>query len=89
MLELGGNDPAIFLPDADLVTEPMRRLVLASFATSGQVCMAAKRLYVHRERRDEFVAATVAAAAEVLRTGDPAPDGVTMGPVVGRRRRPG
>lgn len=82
VLELGGNDPAIFLPDADLSAEPMRRLVLASFATSGQVCMAAKRLYVPRGLRDTFVQAYLAAAAEVLRTGDPLVDGVTMGPVV-------
>ncbi|MFI6257860.1 aldehyde dehydrogenase family protein [Micromonospora zamorensis] len=82
VLELGGNDAAIFLPDADLGTEPMCRLVLASFATSGQVCMAAKRLYVHRDRRDEFVAAYRAAAAEVLRVGDALTPGVSMGPVI-------
>jgi acyl-CoA reductase-like NAD-dependent aldehyde dehydrogenase len=46
-LELGGNDPAIVLPDVDpqRVAEP---LFWAAFANSGQVCVAIKRLYVHR-----------------------------------------
>ncbi|MBV1852625.1 aldehyde dehydrogenase family protein [Catellatospora tritici] len=82
VLELGGNDPLLLLDDADLSPEPMRRLVMASFATSGQVCMAAKRLYVPRSRHDEFVAAYLSAADEVLCLGDPLADGVSMGPVI-------
>jgi len=84
VLELGGNDPAVLLPDAALTDEAMDRLVMASFATSGQVCMAAKRLYVHRSLADRFVAAYLAAAQRVLVTGDPLADGVTMGPLVTR-----
>ena len=87
VMELGGNDPAIFLDDADLGTEAMDRIVIATFATSGQVCMASKRIYVHRSRYDEFVAGFVAAAARVLRTGDPLDDGVTMGPVIDERSK--
>lgn len=82
VLELGGNDPAIVLPDADLDEAAMDRMVMASFATSGQVCMALKRLYVPADRRDEIVAALVAAAQRVLHVGDPLTPGVTMGPVV-------
>ncbi len=82
VMELGGNDPAIFLPDAPLTTETMQRLVMASFATSGQVCMAAKRLYVHESLRDSFTCAYLEAAATVLRTGDPLTPGVTMGPLI-------
>ena len=44
LMELGGNDPAILLDDADLGPDAMDRLVMATFATSGQVCMAVKRL---------------------------------------------
>lgn len=84
VMELGGNDPAVFLADAELTDEAMDRLVIASFATSGQVCMAAKRLYVHRSRYDDFLDRYVAAAARVLVTGDPLEDGVTMGPLVTR-----
>lgn len=82
LLELGGNDPAILLADAAFDDAIAERLLMASFATSGQVCMAAKRLYVHRSRYDEVVAGLRAAAERVLRVGDPLAAGVTMGPVV-------
>ncbi len=82
LLELGGNDPAILLPDAVLDDAAMDRLVMAAFATSGQVCMAVKRLYVHRSRLAEVSDAFVAAAERVVRWGDPLHAGVTMGPVV-------
>ena len=55
---------------------------MATFATSGQVCMAVKRLYVHASRADEVVEAYVAAADRVLRLGDPLRAGATIGPVV-------
>ncbi|GIH02405.1 aldehyde dehydrogenase [Rhizocola hellebori] len=82
VMELGGNDAAIFLPDADLSPSAMQRLVMASFATSGQVCMAAKRLYVHSSIRERFVESYLEAASVVLRTGDPLAEGVTMGPLI-------
>ncbi|WP_436529418.1 aldehyde dehydrogenase family protein [Actinoplanes sp. HUAS TT8] len=82
VLELGGNDPAVFLDDAPFDDASMDRLVMATFATSGQVCMAAKRLYVPRSRLDDFVAAYRAAAGRVLVTGDPLTPGVSMGPVI-------
>jgi acyl-CoA reductase-like NAD-dependent aldehyde dehydrogenase len=82
VLELGGNDPAVFLDDAPFRDDAMDRLVMASFATSGQVCMAAKRLYVPSSRLDDFVEAYLAAADRVLVTGDPLAGGVTMGPVI-------
>jgi len=82
LMELGGNDAALLLEDADLGPDAMDRLVMATFATSGQVCMAVKRLLVPRTRLDEFVAAYRAAADRVLRLGDPLAEGVTIGPVV-------
>ncbi len=82
VLELGGNDAAIFLPDAGVTDAGMARAVVASFATSGQVCMAAKRLYVHRSQAGDFAEAYVAAAAEALVLGDPMVPGTTVGPVV-------
>ncbi|MFE3448970.1 aldehyde dehydrogenase family protein [Nonomuraea sp. NPDC059194] len=82
VMELGGNDPALLLPDFSLTESDYERLVMASFATSGQVCMAAKRLYVPRSRADEFIAAYVRAAERVLLVGDPLTPGVTMGPVI-------
>ncbi|MBV8463638.1 MAG: aldehyde dehydrogenase family protein, partial [Acidimicrobiales bacterium] len=80
VLELGGNDPAILAPDVTGDSELADRIVEAAFVTSGQVCMAIKRLYVHRDR----MTATVDALAERLGrevVGDGLAEGVTMGPV--------
>ena len=82
LMELGGNDAALLLDDADLGPDAMDRLVMATFATSGQVCMAVKRLLVPRSRHAELVDAYRAAADRVLRIGDPLHDGVSIGPVV-------
>ena len=45
-LELGGNDAAIVMADVD-VTKTARKLFMGAFLNSGQVCIAAKRIYVH------------------------------------------
>lgn len=45
-LELGGNDPAIVLPDADL-DACVPQLFWGAFGNSGQWCVGIKRLYVH------------------------------------------
>ncbi|WP_433382775.1 aldehyde dehydrogenase family protein [Actinoplanes sp. CA-142083] len=87
VLELGGNDPAVFLDDAPFDDAAMDRLVMATFATGGQVCMAAKRLYVPSRQLADFVDAYLAAAKRVLVTGDPLADGVTMGPVISAAAR--
>src|SRR6187551_507160 len=54
-LELGGNDPALILQDAILDDTHLDRLFAAIYDTTGQICMNAKRLYVHRSRMDEVV----------------------------------
>lgn len=54
-LELGGNDAAIFLEDAILDDTHLDRLYAAIFDTTGQICMNAKRVYVHSSRIDELV----------------------------------
>ncbi|MEU0876331.1 aldehyde dehydrogenase family protein [Nocardia brasiliensis] len=84
LLELGGNDPALFLDDFALTPGDFERLVLASFATAGQVCMAAKRLYVPQTRLTEFVESYIAAAQRILIVGEPTDESTTMGPVVTR-----
>lgn len=52
-LELGGNDPAIVLPDADPETVA-KSIVSSAFRNAGQVCNSIKRLYVHRSIEDEL-----------------------------------
>ena len=85
-LELGGNDPAVILDDADLDEAAIGRLSAATFMTTGQVCMAVKRLYVPRSRYDEVVdglSATLAGA-----TAGPGLDpATTMGPLNTARQR--
>jgi acyl-CoA reductase-like NAD-dependent aldehyde dehydrogenase len=79
-LELGGNDPAIVLPDADLDAAAFGRLTGATFLTTGQVCMALKRLYVPRSRYDEVVDG-LRATLEPARIGPGLDPDTTMGPL--------
>jgi acyl-CoA reductase-like NAD-dependent aldehyde dehydrogenase len=80
VLELGGNDAAIVAPDVDIDDVLADKIVGASFITSGQVCMAIKRLYVPEEKVRAMVDALVArVGTEVV--GDGLAPEVTMGPV--------
>ncbi len=79
-LELGGNDAGIFLDDAVLDDAAFMRTYLAAFMTSGQICMALKRAYVHRSRYDEFCDGLMAVASRQV-VGDPMLPETTMGPV--------
>ncbi|SEQ84198.1 Acyl-CoA reductase [Solimonas aquatica] len=78
-LELGGNDPAIVLPDAD-PKAIAKDLFWASFANSAQFCAACKRLYVHEDIYDA-VAAELVAYAKTVKMGDGLADGVELGPI--------
>lgn len=53
-LELGGNDPAIVLPDAPVDTV-VSRVLDAAWRNTGQVCSAIKRVYVHDSIFDSFL----------------------------------
>ncbi|MGH9081678.1 MAG: aldehyde dehydrogenase family protein, partial [Acidimicrobiales bacterium] len=80
VLELGGNDPAIIGPDLEPAEELADRLLEAAFATSGQVCMAIKRLYLPAERLEGWRDALVESLSRTV-VGDGLEEGVTMGPV--------
>jgi acyl-CoA reductase-like NAD-dependent aldehyde dehydrogenase len=79
-LELGGNDAAIFLEDAILDDEHLDRLYAAIFDTTGQICMNAKRVYVHSSRADELVAG-LTARLEKVKLGRGLDADTTMGPL--------
>jgi acyl-CoA reductase-like NAD-dependent aldehyde dehydrogenase len=81
-LELGGNDPAIILPDADAAFTAAG-IVGSAFRNAGQVCMAVKRVFVPAERESEFVEA-IAAEAATLVVGHGVAEGTTMGPMHNR-----
>lgn len=78
--ELGGNDAAIILDDADLSPGTMRRITRSVFRMTGQVCMAIKRIYVPEDLADDFVDAFAAASQDIV-VGDGLNEGVTMGPL--------
>jgi acyl-CoA reductase-like NAD-dependent aldehyde dehydrogenase len=78
-LELGGNDPAIMLEDADFAAMTPK-IFGAAFANCGQVCMAIKRVYVPEQRYDE-VCQSLAGLANGYRVGDGFEPDVQMGPL--------
>ena len=85
-LELGGNDAAIVLDDAQLDDAAFARLASAAFRTAGQVCMAIKRLYVPRRRFDQVVEG-MSAVLDGTRVGSGLDPEVNMGPLNSRRQR--
>jgi acyl-CoA reductase-like NAD-dependent aldehyde dehydrogenase len=78
-LELGGNDPAIVLPDVDIATVAPKIATLA-FLNSGQICLALKRIYIHESIYDEFRDAMVA-YTKTLKVGAGTEADVFMGPL--------
>ena len=82
-LELGGSDPMIVMPDAD-VKKAVTGALIGRYWNAGQACLAVKRLYLHESIHDEFLKGLVdkVSAYEV---GDPTtrPDKpkVRMGPL--------
>lgn len=87
VMELGGNDPAVFLDDVEFSDDVVERALFGAFLTSGQVCMAAKRFYVPGPRLEEFVEACARVAERALVVGDPLDPAVTVGPVVSAELR--
>lgn len=81
-LELGGNDAAVVLDDVDLDTV-VPQIFWAAFANCGQICMAAKRIYVQNEIYDQFRDA-IAAYAQQIRIGNGMEEGVQLGPIQNR-----
>ncbi|MCG3190066.1 MAG: Phenylacetaldehyde dehydrogenase [Burkholderiaceae bacterium] len=81
-MELGGNDAAIMLPDADPKAMAMG-LFWGAFINMGQTCACAKRLYVPENLHDAVVA-ELKALAEAMPMGNGMDAGVAMGPIQNR-----
>jgi succinate-semialdehyde dehydrogenase/glutarate-semialdehyde dehydrogenase len=79
VLELGGSDPFIVMPSADL-DAAAATAVKARCINNGQSCIAAKRFIVHRAVYDGFERRLVA-GLERLRVGDPMQDDTELGPL--------
>lgn len=78
-LELGGNDPAIICDDVD-IDAIIPKIGTLSYLCSAQICMMIKRLYVHENIYDEFLAKLVA-FVKTLKVGEGTEPDVFFGPV--------
>jgi succinate-semialdehyde dehydrogenase/glutarate-semialdehyde dehydrogenase len=79
VLELGGSDPFIVMPSADLA-EAVSSAVKARVINNGQSCIAAKRFIVSGEIYEEFEQRFVE-SMRALKVGDPMATGTDLGPL--------
>jgi aldehyde dehydrogenase (NAD+)/betaine-aldehyde dehydrogenase len=84
-LELGGKNPFIVFPDADLDRVVDMAVAGMNFSWAGQSCGSTSRLLLHESVHDEIVE-RVAQRLRKLRLGDPTDPAVEMGPVNSRRQ---
>lgn len=85
VLELGGSDPYLVLPSAD-VERAAQVAVTARVQNNGQSCIAAKRFVVHSDVYDAFTERFVAGMA-ALKVGDPLDETTEVGPLATERGR--
>lgn len=79
VLELGGSDPFLVLPSADL-DAAIQTAVRARLINNGQSCIAAKRFIVHESVYDTFQQRFVA-GMEAMKIGDPMKEDTDIGPL--------
>jgi acyl-CoA reductase-like NAD-dependent aldehyde dehydrogenase len=81
-LELGGSDPMVVMPDAD-IDAAVKGALNGRFYNAGQVCTAVKRLFVHEQVADQFYRKLERAVADIKYGSGLDPD-VRMGPLNNR-----
>src|SRR4051812_13295183 len=79
VLELGGSDPLVVMPSADLANAA-EVAVTARVQNNGQSCIAAKRFLVHADVADEWTSLFVE-RMQALVVGDPTDDATDIGPI--------
>ena len=84
VLELGGKDPMIVLPDVDLDVATSGAL-WGAFMNAGQTCLSVERCYVHRGIYEEFLKLMTLKMGE-LRVGNGLDSAVEMGPLINERQ---
>jgi acyl-CoA reductase-like NAD-dependent aldehyde dehydrogenase len=83
LLELGGNDPLIVMPDVEHLEVAVETAIAQRFGTAGQRCTASKRVFLHEEVYDDFKKMLVE-KTENLTIGDPTDEKTFIGPVVNK-----
>lgn len=84
-MELGGNAPFIVFEDADF-EKALDLAIALKFGNSGQICVAANRIFVHKNIYDKFLKAFVKRASE-LKLGHGVDSDADMGPMVSKKDR--
>ncbi|MEO5867781.1 MAG: NAD-dependent succinate-semialdehyde dehydrogenase [Sphingomonas sp.] len=85
VLELGGSDPFIVMPSADLDTA-VKAAVTARIQNTGQSCICGKRMIVHADIYDAFLD-KFSAAMKAVKAGDPTDPATDMGPLSSDEQR--
>jgi 1-pyrroline-5-carboxylate dehydrogenase len=81
--EMGGKNPALIMPSADL-DAAAEGVMRSAFGLQGQKCSACSRVYVHADVKDRFTQLLLEKTAAIT-IGDPTQDGVFLGPVIHER----
>ncbi|MGM7719669.1 aldehyde dehydrogenase family protein [Metabacillus sp. Hm71] len=79
-LELGSNSPNILFEDAH-IESAVKELVKGAFAFSGQVCISAQRVYVHKSIYEPFLSEYIKQTS-ALKIGDPKEEDTEIGPMI-------
>jgi succinate-semialdehyde dehydrogenase/glutarate-semialdehyde dehydrogenase len=85
VLELGGSDPFVVMPSADIALAA-KTAVTARTQNTGQSCICAKRMIVHADVYDDFMHA-FSAGMKAVKTGDPMDPDTEMGPLSSEEQR--
>jgi len=81
-LELGGNAPAIVMPDAD-IDRAAYYISDIKFGNAGQICVSVNRVFVHESVHEEFIA-NVKKYTDAVRLGWGREEGAGMGPMISK-----
>jgi aldehyde dehydrogenase (NAD+) len=83
LLELGGNNGVIVMPDADLDLT-LRAVLFGAVGTAGQRCTSLRRLFLHKDIAPRMTELLIRAYSQV-RIGDPLDESTLMGPLVSQQ----
>lgn len=86
LLELGGNDAVLILEDAEFTEQNMDMLFGGIYGSTGQICMNAKRIYVHSSKQQELID-ELTKRLETVKLGPASDPETTMGPLHQKEHR--